>query len=65
MKKIIYLFGIVALFAACNGNRGTKESTPQDDVEMRDDYDGMEQTTPVDTTMQAPADTAMRTPPTP
>jgi hypothetical protein len=63
MKKIIYLFGIVALLTACGGNKAEKGPDQHDDMEMKDhDHDAMEETMPEDTMMEMPADTAT-TPP--
>ena len=63
MKKIIYLFGIVALLTACNGNKTTKEPAQQDELEMPNDAnDNMQRNMNEDTIMEEPADTSMMTP---
>ena len=57
MKKIIFLLGIVAIMAACSGNKPSKESTEQEGTEMQ--QEGTDNTTEsVDTTtIEAPVDT--------
>ncbi len=57
MKKIIFLLGIVAIMAACSGNKPSKESTEQEGTEMQ--QEGTDNTTaPADTAaVEAPADT--------
>ena len=59
MKKIIYLFGIVAIMAACSGNKASKEPADQEGTEMQtEENDNPMGNMPEDTvTTDTPADT--------